>query len=138
MKTYSIRPLIVIIIFLLITACTNSNKLHCPDGLETYHKVTLYFGTSYPGGIISDKQWSQFLDEAVTPQLSEGMTVIDTYGQWMRPDSLIVKEPGKVIVHLFKDSNGKAAKIQKVINEFKRRFNAESVIWEEDIICASF
>lgn len=123
---------------LLLVSCSTHNLIQCPEVLTEYNKATLYFGTSFPGGIISDEQWQQFLDEVVTPNLPEGMTVIDTYGQWLRPDKLIVKEPGKVIIHLYPYEENKSDKIQAVIDEFKERFKAQSVIWEEEIVCASF
>lgn len=123
---------------LLLVACSNQNLLQCREGLTQYNKATLYFGTSYPDGIISDDQWQEFLDEIVTPNLPEGMTVMNTYGQWLRPDSLIVKEPGKVIIHLYPYEENKSDKIQSVIDGFKERFKAQSVIWEEEIVCVSF
>lgn len=123
---------------LLLVSCSNQNLLQCREGLTQYSKATLYFGTSYPDGIISDDQWQEFLDEIVTPNLPEGMTVMNTYGQWLRPDSLIVKEPGKVIIHLYPYEENKSDKIQSVIDGFKERFKAQSVIWEEEIVCVSF
>lgn len=123
---------------ILISACQSNIINDCPDGLTKFNKVSLYFGTSTNEGIITNEEWSNFLDEIVTPNFPEGMTIHDTYGQWKRPDGDIVKEPGKVIVHIYDINEDKSENIKAIINGFKERFKAQSVIWEADIICGSF
>lgn len=134
------RKIFVLLISMLIfiSACQSNIINDCPDGLTKFNKVSLYFGTSTNEGIITNEEWSNFLDEIVTPNFPEGMTIHDTYGQWKRPDGGIVKEPGKVIVHIYDINEDKSENINAIINGFKERFQAQSVIWEADIICGSF
>src|SRR3982751_5533121 len=52
--------------------------------LRSMVRTELYCGLSRPeGGRIADAEWSQFLDEVVTPRFPEGFSVLDGYGQYL-------------------------------------------------------
>lgn len=132
------RFFLTALLILSITACDRYTQFECADGLEPFNKVTLYFGMNTPEGEISDEEWTTFIDEIVTVQFPEGMTVYDSYGQWKTPEANIIREPGKVLVHLFELNTDKSAEIESVISAFKEQFDAQSVIHEQNKTCISF
>jgi hypothetical protein len=125
-------------LFLTIHSCSEQPALECPEGLEPFHQVTLYFGLSSPDGTISASDWQSYLEDVVTPHFPEGFTVFDSHGQWKDPEGVIIKEPGKVITHYYTIDDNKSEPINAVIEGFKERHQAQSVIREKNVICLSF
>jgi hypothetical protein len=84
---------------------------------------TLYFGTSRPGGVVSDAEWKTFVDEVITPAYP-GFTDWKAVGHWhgAEESTHIVQ-----IAHLSRRGNDE--RIIRIINDYKRRFQQESVLW---------
>ena len=84
---------------------------------------TLYFGTARPGGAVSHAEWHQFVEEVVTPQFP-GFTEWDAMGHWQGSEELthVIQ-----IAHLSRRGNDEA--INRVISEYKKRFQQQSVLW---------
>ena len=62
-------------------------------------RTELYFGMSRSdGGVVSDEQWSRFLDTAITPRFPDGLTVIDASGQYRMASGVLQKERTKLLV----------------------------------------
>jgi hypothetical protein len=123
---------------LSLHSCSDQAFYECPNGLEPFQQITLYFGLSSPDSIVSDIEWQNYLEEVVTPNFPEGFTVFDSYGQWKNPDNEIINEPGKVLTHLYNLQEDKNENINAIIDEFKERHQAQSVIREKNLVCVSF
>lgn len=136
MKSRLIYLLLLLVSGFLLSTCSVQQNTTCNDGLELYQKITLYFGLSTPDGNIPEKEWVEFLDDIVTHNFPEGFTVFDTYGQWEAPGGDLYHEPGRVLIHFYRDN--KNEQIQAVIEGFKQKFEAQSVIHEAEQVCISF
>ena len=96
-------------------------------------------GRSGPEGeVVSDEAWDAFLADTVTPRFPDGLTVLDGRGQWRGSEGLIKKERSKLLVILAQPGGGKLQLIDEISDEYKRRFNQESVLQVVDEACASF
>ncbi len=104
---------------------------------EPLLRTELFFGLSVqlPDGSdseISEQQWQDFVDHEVTPRFPDGLTVLDSQGQWLH-EGRVVKEKGKVLYLLHpmpvpgqKDA---AEQIIETIREiYKKRFHQDSVL----------
>lgn len=82
---------------------------------------TLYFGTAKPdGGAVTPAEWQQFVREVIAPRFA-GFTVLEAEGEWKgKPEATHVV----VIVH----PAGSEQQIVEIIDEYKRRFQQESVM----------
>ena len=82
---------------------------------------TLFFGTSRPGGVVTDEEWRDFVDRVIVPSYP-GFTEWQAIGHWRseRESTHVV-----VIVH----PHGGDRDIDRIIAEYKRRFQQESVFW---------
>jgi hypothetical protein len=89
-------------------------------------RTTLYFGLNRKTGNVSETQWKRFLRDHVTPRFPQGLTVWEANGQWRRADGVIVQTPA---VH---------AAIDAIIEDYKKTFEQESVLWETARVCATF
>lgn len=95
----------------------------------TLIKDELYFGRSQPGGgIVSEEQWQEFLNTEVTPRFSDGLTVIDAYGQFLNSSGSIDREDTKVLILIYPSSQNKEKAVQEIINLYKSFFQQESVL----------
>lgn len=114
----------------------------CAPPLTPHLTNILYFGLSsrlVPGRVITPEIWTTFSREVLTVHFRDGMTVLDSYGEWRRPDGTHYAEPTKVVVVLFPMADARAAEAPKaVIAAAKLRFGYRSVLWEQHSVCAAF
>jgi hypothetical protein len=112
---------------LLLAACTSA--LHGVAGRRA-HVERLYFGRNNRNNleVVTDSAWSVFLREVVTPAFPEGLTVWEAAGQWQNAGGRLDRERSFVleIVHPL-DRSGET-RIERVITEYKRRFEMEAVL----------
>jgi len=101
-------------------------------------RTTLYFGLNRKRGSVSEGQWRSFLRDRVTPRFPQGLTVWEANGQWRRADGVIVREPAKVLLLVHDDSPAVKAAILAIIEDYKKAFEQESVLWETARVCATF
>ena len=102
-------------------------------------KYELFMGRSTPdGGTVSDQQWESFLSDTVTPRFPDGLTVLDARGQWRNSEGQILKEGAKLLVILAPPGEDLRRLIDEVSEEYKDRFNQESVLEVESHTCVSF
>ena len=98
---------------------------------DKYLRTELYFGRSLPdGSVVTDEEWTKFLNDVVTPRFPDGFTVLDGFGQYRDKSGRIVKEPSKVIVFLYSRKTQKAGstKIDEIRAAYVKLFNQESVL----------
>lgn len=88
----------------------------------------LYFGRNRPGGIVSEKQFQDFLRTVITPRFPDGLTVIDANGQFRGSTGIIVREPTKIVILIHSSSQEERRAIQEIINLYKSQFQQESVL----------
>ena len=92
-------------------------------------KTELYFGLTRPGGgSVSETEWSQFLDQEVTPRFREGLTVLDAYGQYLNQAGTLVRERTKVVILYYAPAAERETGITALIEAYKRSFQQESVL----------
>ena len=130
---------LVLLAALASTACSENDDFTCPEGTEEFLKYELFMGRSSPGGeVVSDQAWDAFLRDTVTPRFPDGLTILDAQGQWRGADGRILRERSKVLVILAPPGDGPRGLIDEVADEYKRRFNQESVLEVESDACVSF
>jgi len=108
------------------TACMGSAH---PPGLKAAHVERLYFGRNIGDtAVVSDSAWNGFVHAVLTPAFPEGATVWDAAGQWRAPNGELVRERSFVVelVHLV--TPDVEARVQRVMEDYKRRFAQESVL----------
>ncbi len=120
-------------------ACSESDDVTCPEGSDHFVRYELFMGRSGPGGeVVTDQAWDAFLGDTVTPRFPDGLTVLDAHGQWRDSEGQVLKERSKVLVILAPPGEDPRALIDEVSDEYKRRFNQESVLEVESDACVSF
>ena len=100
---------------------------------------TLYFGRNKPaGGIVGDTEWHRFLTEVITPRFPAGLSIVEATGQWSGPGGNIEQENSKIVTIFHSDDTNANQEIMAISSEYKRRFNQEAVLREQQTACVSF
>ena len=118
--------LIALVPVVFSAACASSGR---PPGLEAAHVERLYFGRNIGDtAMVSDSAWNHFVRTVLTPGFPEGATVWDAAGQWRAPNGELVRERSFVVelVHLV--TPDVEARVQRVIEDYKRIFAQRSVL----------
>ncbi len=124
---------------MMAAACGDANAPACPEGTDPFVEHQLFMGRSNESGEVVDAAaWAAFLGETVTPRFPDGLTVLDAQGQWRDSDGLIQQERSKLLVILAPPGSDAMRLIDEVSDEYKRRFNQESVLRVVEDTCVSF
>ncbi|MDQ3410660.1 MAG: DUF3574 domain-containing protein [Chloroflexota bacterium] len=110
---------------------------------EPWVRTELFFGTARPDGTaVTETEWRQFLEAAVTPRFPDGLTVLNGNGQWQEEDGDIIQERSKLVVLLYPreavdESNDE---IEAIRTAYETRFQQQSVLRADDDrpVCTSF
>ena len=124
---------------ILATACSAGGELSCPEGTDRFVKYELYMGRSGQSGeIVDDAAWDTFLGDTVTPRFPNGLTVLDAQGRWRDSEGAVGKERSTILVILAPPGDEGLRLINEISDEYKVRFNQESVLEVASATCVSF
>ena len=103
---------------IVFTACSSVRVLEVQDA------DTLFFGTNRPNGaMVTDEEWRDFVDHVIVPAYP-GFTEWQAIGHWKTE-----RETTHVVMIVHRHHMRDDGEIQKIIDEYKRRFTQESVFW---------
>lgn len=121
-------------------ACAVDGGFQCPDGMEPFTELNVYFGLGKSdGSTISEREWRGFLADTVTPRFPDGLTVLDARGQWFdTAEGRIYRESTKLLYVLVPiDTNEASVNALREISEvYKRHFDQQAVLHTTSPACA--
>ena len=124
---------------MMAAACSDADAPACPEETDPFVEHQLFMGRgSESGEVVDDAAWAAFLGETVTPRFPDGLTVLDAQGQWRDANGVIQQERSKLLVILAPPGSEPMRLIEEVSDEYKRRFNQESVLRVVEDTCVSF
>jgi Protein of unknown function (DUF3574) len=97
----------------------------------------LYFGTAKPSGVVTPNEWEDFLRTSITPRFPNGFTVWQASGQWQHSAKTITKETSLVVSLVHSDDDYSEKAVRTIVNDYKRRFEQESVLRVKNPVCVS-
>jgi len=110
----------------------------CSTTESRWDNELLYFGTTTQTGIVSNKDWANFLSTVVTPRFPKGLSVWQAAGQWQSANGSLIKETSFVL-NLAHPNTALAEKdIKEIIAEYKTRFHQEAILRSRSVVCISF
>ena len=122
-----------------IAGCSGVGSPTCPEGMDEFVSYQLFMGRSTgDGSIVEDMGWDSFLADTVTPRFPDGLTVLDANGQWRNSGGMVEKEQTKALIILAPPGDEAMRLIDEVSEEYKRRFDQESVLKVVEDACVSF
>ena len=139
MKTASFAILAI----LLVLACTAvyeppTVQDTCPTGTDRFVEYRLFFGRSTADSVVSEEEWNAFLANEITSRFSEGLTVLDAYGQWRSGSEELLREQSKLVLILAPPGDRPLEQTMAIAEAYKSQFDQESVLRVVTDACAAF
>lgn len=138
MIRFLLRSLTVVLAVTAASAAA-AQGLSCNAPQKQMIEVDLLFGRNIGGKVgVTDARWTAFLASEVTPRFPDGLTVFDAAGQWQDTKTHnVVREPSKIVRIITMDADAQA-KIDAVVEAYKKRFRQRSVGVVTRPACVSF
>lgn len=122
----------------LATSACGEDEAACEVGSEM-HRTELFFGRDRANAEpVSEAEWQNFVDTSVTPRFRDGLTMYDADGQYLLENGNLVREDSKVLVLLHDGNAAISRDIDTIRDEYKQRFNQESVLRIDAVSCVAF
>ena len=125
---------------LIGAACAVGGDFECPDGMDAFVELNVYFGQEKgSGGTVDEEEWQTFLADTVTPHFPDGLTVLDARGQWLDTDeSRLYREATKVLNVLVPADAADASvtSVREISDIYKARFEQQAVFHTALPACA--
>ena len=102
---------------------------------DPFIRTELFFGRNITGGgEVSKQDFNKFLEEFITPRFPDGLTVLNGRGQFLNSSGDVERERTIVLILLYPVSarKEKHAKIEEIRDEYKSRFQQQSVLRVDD------
>ena len=133
--------LIVAVVCLLFTAsCATGGDFDCPEGMDTFIELNVYFGQEKGNGeTVSEEEWQAFLANAVTPRFPDGLTVLDARGQWFDTDNgRLYRESTKLLNVLVPvdSAQSSVSAVRDLSDIYKKQFDQQAVFYTTSPACA--
>ena len=134
-------PTAAALLLLLAMGCAAAGQPDCPEGMDGFIELKVYFGREQgDGSVVSEAEWQDFLAETVTPQFPDGLTVFDAKGQWFdASQGRLYQESTKVLNVLAPAdaSDAALASARRISDAYKERFNQQAVFHTARPACAA-
>jgi hypothetical protein len=97
---------------------------------EQFARTELYFGSAKPdGSVITEEEFRQFLDQEITPQFPDGLTLLVGLGQFRGANGVIVQERSMVVILFYPlPTQESSQKIEHIRDRYQQLFQQESVL----------
>ncbi len=120
--------------FILLTATATGAGAQtatppCHGAQQPKMVAELMFGRDIgDGGGVSESEWQLFVTRELVSRFPDGLTIIDAVGQWRDRDSgRIVREPSKHVEIVMPGNKDDDARLDAVVDAYKRAFRQHSV-----------
>ena len=134
-----VQQLVASLAIAAITAgCAPPSMLPCSSEEQTVVLDTLYFGTAKPGGLVTAEEWTAVLEETVVQDFREGLTFWTVDGRWENAAGLVLGEASYLLQLAHDGSPGKDRALQRIVQQYKRKFQQEAVLRIRSQTCRSF
>ncbi|MDE2378820.1 DUF3574 domain-containing protein [Bradyrhizobium sp.] len=115
---------------LLASAAAHSaDAIACRGSMQVQHVAQLLFGRNVEDQArVSEADFSGFVSREVSPRFPDGFTVLDASGHWRDARrGTVVHEAAKVIEIVLPGGHDDTAKVDAIVEAYKRQFQQQSV-----------
>lgn len=106
-------------------------------------RTELFFGRNKADGTeVTEEEFADFLNQTITPEFPDGLTVLSGAGQFRESSGKIIQEKTKILILLYPSNTRRSSsgKIERIRAAYKTRFAQQSVLRADDALAvkASF
>ena len=133
-----IRVSSLLTLTLAVGACASNPLWTCRTGERAVVMDALYFGTARPDGVVTADEWSEFINQVVTPRFPQGLTSWEAAGQWQTATGAIEREASHVLYVVHPDTEASELAVREIMSAYKTAFQQEAVLRVRSRACVSF
>src|SRR5262249_41747345 len=139
-RTMFVRIAAASTLALALAGGANAQLLDCLGGQRPTQVAELMFGRNIGARIgVSEDGFSRFVDREIMSRFPNGLTVFNAAGQWRNEaGNKIVREPSKVVQIVLPGQVDDVARLNEIVEAYKRRFKQQSVVMIVRPACVSF
>ena len=141
MRFSATRIAAAVAFLLFVAGCAAGGDPVCPDGMDSFTEINVYFGQEKGSGdTVDEEEWQTFLEDTVTPHFPDGLTVYDARGQWFdTAEERLYRESTKVLnvlvpADVVEDS---VAAVHDISDIYKVQFDQQAVFYTSLPACAA-
>ncbi|WP_437680051.1 DUF3574 domain-containing protein [Sorangium sp. So ce131] len=110
----------------------------CESG-DPMVRTELFFGMDrLEGPPVTQEEWQEFVDTVVTPRFEDGLTQFDVDGQYRASTGELIHEDSRLIMLLHDGGQAASDAIDAIREQYKQRFDQESVLRIDEAVCVAF
>lgn len=118
---------------------TGTKAAACPPGATNMTRLELVFGLARKGRPdVDETEWRDFLAQEVTPRFPDGLSALETQGQWRNATGTIIRERSRLLLIWMKPTAESDSRIEAIRKAWLTKQNQESVIRTESANCVRF
>ena len=118
----------------------DAQLVDCLGGQRPTQVAELMFGRNIGSRIgVREGDFGRFVDREIMSRFPNGLTVFNAAGQWREKASdKIVREPSKIVQIVLPGQVDDIARLNEIVEAYKRRFKQQSVVMIVRPACVSF
>ena len=132
---------VAFLFFFFVAGCAAGGDPVCPDGMDSFTEINVYFGQEKGSGdTVDEEEWQTFLEDTVTPHFPDGLTVLDARGQWLdAEEGRLYREATKVLNVLVpaEGVDDSLAAVRDISDVYKVQFDQQAVFYTSLPACAA-
>ena len=135
----SVRLAAALTLVLALAGGVDAQLVDCLGGQRPTQVAELMFGRNIGSRIgVSEGDFGRFVDREILSRFPNGLTVFNAAGQWREQASeKIVREPSKVVQIVLPGQLEDIARLNEIVEAYKRRFKQQSVVMIVRPACVS-
>jgi len=125
---------------LALAGGAGAQLVDCLGGQRPTQVAELMFGRNIGNRIgVSEGDFGRFVDREIMSRFPNGLTLFNAAGQWRDEASdKIVREPSKIVQIVLPGQVDDVARLNEIVEAYKRRFKQQSVVMIVRPACVSF
>ena len=131
---------LVLALILALAGDADAQLVDCLGGQRPTQVAELMFGRNIGSRIgVSEGDFGRFVDREIMSRFPNGLTVFNAAGQWRdEASNKIAREPSKVVQIVLPGQVDDVARLNEIVEAYKRRFKQQSVVMIVRPACVSF
>ena len=131
---------LVFALVLALAGGADAQLVDCLGGQRPTQVAELMFGRNIGNRIgVSEGDFGRFVDGEIMSRFPNGLTVFNAAGQWrVEASDKIVREPSKIVQIVLPGQVDDIARLNEIVEAYKRRFKQQSVVMIVRPACVSF
>ena len=136
----SVRLAAALTLVLALAGGADAQLVDCLGGQRPTQVAELMFGRNIGNRIgVSEGDFGRFVDGEIMSRFPNGLTVFNAAGQWrVEASDKIVREPSKIVHIVLPGRVDDLARLNEIVEAYKRRFKQQSVVIIVRPACVSF